>query len=144
MGEIPILMLSAGGLFLLVCAGLSLVIKAWALRPQKREATPPPVLAADPPQKKGMLLEDRLEELKHHRFSVPARAVRPPLDQQGSGDVELRPPEDYKGPFRRTPHIRRTAKPQRYYNRRQDPEILGRRGQRPTKQNNTDTEEKKE
>lgn len=48
-------------------------------------------------------------------------------DEESQADLK-EPTNDYKGQLRRTPGPRRTAKEPRHYQRRQDPEMFGRRG----------------
>lgn len=107
MGDISILILSIGGLFLLICAGLSLVIKALSFRSKSQTVKPKQVMTTRPAEK--VLLSDRLEDFRSSSFAVP------------STQIELRAPPTYKGPFRRTATIRRTAKQRRYHDRRQLP-----------------------
>lgn len=113
--DLALLIAALGFFIMMVCAGVALIMRARGPRATAQQAPPATV--------RRVTLEDRLDEVRAERFAVPQADVRidTPLDM-------LREPEDYKGPFRRTPNIRRTAKDRRYYNRRQDPEMFGRRG----------------
>ena len=113
--DLAILIAALGFFIMMVCAGVALIMRARGPRVSQQAAPPATV--------RKVTLEDRLDEVRRERFSVPQAEVRvdTPLDM-------LRAPEDYKGPHRRTPNIRRSAKDRRYYKRRQDPEMFGRRG----------------
>ena len=77
------------------------------------------------PEATGFDLSHQLLELRRTRFGVPM--VRHDIDNLG---------ETVDGPHRRTPNIRRLSSDRRYYKRRHDPDLTGRRepGYRPNRQ----------
>lgn len=120
-----IFLVALGVFILCCCAGISMILRASALRPKRVEIRSDPV---QEPETDAQQMAARLSEIRSTRFAPPLVPV----------EFEPREPEDYKGPFRRGTNIRRTAKDRRYYKRRRDPEMFGRRGQP------TDKEEVKE